>query len=178
MGEETKIQVREVKKGAAAVGGIVERYMIRFLGPLGRQIQSATQVGRAMALVGITAIVVSLVLIFANALSFSLRTEAAKGALVVSKPVANLRAKPSTKAKVVAKAEKGETVSSIDSTEGWYKVRAQAGTGWISKDMVARRGNKANKAVVITYEMKGYGIVFLAGLGLFVLGIMQKQKGR
>jgi hypothetical protein len=178
MGDETKIQAREVKKGAAAMGSIVERYMIRLLGPLGRKIQEATPLGRAMALIGITAIAVSLVLIFANALSFSFRTEAAKGALVVSKPVANLRAKPSTKAKVVAKAEKGETVSSIDSTEGWYKVRAQAGTGWISKDMVARRGNKANKAVVITYEMKGYGIVFLAGLALFIAGIVQKQKGR
>jgi uncharacterized protein YgiM (DUF1202 family) len=173
MGDETKIQAREVKQGAAAMGSIVERYMIRLLGPLGRKIQGATPVGRAMALVGITAITVSVVLIFANALSF--RTEIAKGVLVVSKPVANLRAKPSTKAKVVAKAEKGETVSSIDSAEGWYKVRAQAGTGWIAKEMVARKGNKA---VVLTYEMKGYGIVFLTGLALFIAGIVQKQKGR
>jgi uncharacterized protein YgiM (DUF1202 family) len=171
MGDETRVQVREVKKGAVAMGGIVERYMIRLLGPLGRKVQAATQAGRAMALAGIAAIVVSVVLIFANALSF--RTEIVKGVLVVSKPVANLRAKPSTAGKVIAKAEKGETVSYLSSSDSWYKVRASAGTGWISQDMVERRGKKA---VVITYEMKGYGIVFLAGLALFVAGIVQKQN--
>lgn len=171
MGDETRIQAREVKKGAVAMGGIVERKMIRWLGPVGRKIQGATQVGRIMALVGIAAIVVSVVLIFANALSY--RTEVVKGVLMVSKPVANLRAKPSVKGKVVAKAEQGATLSYISSTEGWYKVRAQAGTGWISQDMVGRKGNEA---VVVTYEKKGYGIAFLAGLAFFILGIVQKQK--
>lgn len=171
MGDETKIQVREVKKGAVAMGGIVERKMIRWLGPLGRKIQAATQIGRIMALVGITAIIVSVILIFANGLSY--RTEVVKGVLVVSKPSANLRAKPAAKSKVIAKAEKGETLSYISSSEGWYKVRAQAGAGWIPQDMVARKGNEA---VVITYEKKGYGIAFLAGLALCILGIVQKQK--
>jgi uncharacterized protein YgiM (DUF1202 family) len=171
MGDETRVQAREVKKGAVAMGGIVERYMIRFLGPLGRKIQAATQVGRIMALVGIVAIVVSVVLIISNALTF--RTEIVKGVLVVSKPVANLRAKPSTKGKVIAKAEKGETVSYLSSADTWYKVQAKAGAGWISQDMVERKGNKA---VVVTYEMKGYGTVFLGGLALFVLGIVQKKK--
>jgi len=171
MGDETRVQVREVKKGAVAMGGIVERYMIRFLGPLGRKIQAATQVGRVMALVGIAAIAVGVVLIFSNALTF--RTEIVKGVLVVSRPVANLRAKPSTTGKVIAKAEKGETVSYLSSADNWYKVRASAGTGWISQDMVERKGRKA---VVITYEMKGYGIVFLAGVALFILGIVQKSK--
>jgi hypothetical protein len=171
MGDETRIQAREVKKGAVAMGGIVERYLIRFLGPVGRKVQSSTKVGRIMALLGILAIVVSAVLIFANALTF--RTEIVKGVLVVSKPVANLRSKPSTAGKVIAKAEKGETVSYLSSADSWYKVRAQAGTGWIAQDMVERKGNKA---VVVTYEMKGYGTVFLAGLALLILGIVQKQK--
>jgi len=170
MGDETRVQVREVKKGAVAMGGIVERYMIRFLGPLGRKIQAATQVGRVMALVGIAAITVGVVLIFSNALTF--RTEIVKGVLVVSRPVANLRAKPSTTGKVIAKAEKGETVSYLSSADNWYKVRASAGTGWISQDMVERKGRKA---VVITYEMKGYGLVFAAGLVLFIAGLFLKK---
>ncbi len=70
MGDETRVQVSEVKKGAAAMGGIVERYMIRWLGPLGRKIAESTKAGRIMALIGIVAIVVSLVLIYMYSLSF------------------------------------------------------------------------------------------------------------
>lgn len=70
MGDETRVQVREVKKGAAAMGDIVERYMIRWLGPLGRKISESTKAGRIMALIGVVAIVVSLVLIYVYSFSF------------------------------------------------------------------------------------------------------------
>ncbi len=61
MGDETKVQMREVAKGAAAMGSVVERYMIRFLGPVGRKIAAANKSGRTMALIGVVAIVVSVV---------------------------------------------------------------------------------------------------------------------
>ncbi len=113
MGDETKVQMREVAKGVEAVGGIVERYMVRFLGPLGRKIAAATKTGRIMALLGVATIIVSLsLIIFDN--SISMRT-------------------------------------------------------------VAR---KKTEFVVVTYEKKGYGIPFLAGIGLLVVGIMQKQHRR
>ena len=171
MGNETKIQVREIKKGMEAAGNVLERYLIRFLGPLGRKISGATQTGRIMALVGIATVAVSLALIAVFALSF--RTEIQKGVLVVSKQIVNIRDRASAKGKVVAKTEKGETLSYISSAEGWYNVRATGGTGWVSHDMVERKGNKT---VVIEYEMKGFGIAFLSGLGLFVAGILQEKK--
>ena len=171
MGDETKVQVREIKKGMEAAGSVLERYLIRFLGPLGRRISEATQTGRIMALAGIVVVVVSLVLIALFALSF--RTEIQKGVLVVSKQVVNIRDRASVKGKVVAKAEKGEPLSYIASAEGWYNVRATGGTGWVSSDMVERKGNRT---VVIAYEMKGYGIAFLAGAGLFIAGILQKKR--
>lgn len=60
MGDETRIQIKEVKKGVEAMGGIVERYMIRFLGPLGRKISQATRAGRVMALIGVVGVLVAL----------------------------------------------------------------------------------------------------------------------
>jgi hypothetical protein len=39
--------------------------------------------------------------------------------------------------------------------------------------MVERKGNRT---VVIEYEMKGFGTAFLAGMGLFIAGILQKKK--
>jgi len=110
MGDETRVQMREFKKGVGAAGNVVERYMIRLLGPIGKKIAEATKAGRGMALIGITAVVVSLVLIFADAT--------------------------------------------------WFRSFER----------------KGHKYVNITYEQKGYGIAFLAGLGLFVVGIMQKKR--
>lgn len=111
MGDETRVQVGAVKKGVEAAGGIVERYMIRLLGPLGRKISQATKTGRIMALIGVVAIVAGVVLIYLNSFSFD--------------------------------------------------------------TAVTRKGLKI---VTMRYEMEGYGIVFLAGVGLLVIGILQKQK--
>jgi hypothetical protein len=109
MGDQTVVQMREIKKGVGAAGNIVERYLIRVLGPLGKKIAEASKVGRAMALVGVVTVIVSLGLIF------------------------------------------------IDST--WFKMSERKGRQFVN----------------ITYERKGYGIAFLAGLGLFVVGVMQKK---
>ncbi len=110
MGDETRVQINEFKKGVGAAGNVVERYMIRLLGPIGRKIEEATKAGRIMALIGVVAVVVSLVLIFTDAT--------------------------------------------------WFHASER----------------KGHKYVNITYERKGYGVAFLAGLGLFAVGIMQKKK--
>ncbi len=110
MGDETVVQMREFKKGMGAAGNVVERYMIRVLGPIGKKIAAASKAGRAMALIGVATVLVSLVLIFTNATSF--RTFEKKG----------------------------------------------------------------HQYVNITYERKGYGIAFLAGLGLYIVGVVQKKK--
>ena len=122
-----------------------------------------------MALVGVVA--AGQVPILANAVSF--RTEMLKGVLVVSKKVVNVREKATVKAEVVAKAEQGDRLLYLAATEGWYKVRAKEGTGWISRHMVRHKGNRT---AIIEYERKGYGIVFLPGLGLLTGGIVQQQK--
>ncbi len=70
MGDETRMQVREMKKGVEAVGGIAERYMIRWLGPLGRKITGLpSKNARLMALAGVLVVVVVLgIFIFSDAL--------------------------------------------------------------------------------------------------------------
>ncbi len=108
-GDQTVVQMREVKKGMGAAGGIIERYMIRLLGPVGKKIAEASQAGRIMALLGVVAVIVSLVLIFTDAT-------------------------------------------------------------WIRTSQT-----KGRQFVNITYERKGYGIAFLAGLGLYAFGVMQKK---
>jgi hypothetical protein len=69
MGDETRVQMREMQKGAEALGGIVERYMIRFLGPVGKRLSQSTKAGRLMGLIGVVGVLVSLVFfIFTDAL--------------------------------------------------------------------------------------------------------------
>lgn len=109
MGDQTVVQMREITKGVSAAGNIVERYLIRVLGPLGKKIAEASQVGRVMALLGVITVIVSLSLIFTNAT--------------------------------------------------WVKTSRSKGRQFVN----------------ITYEQKGYGYVFVAGLGLFGVGMMQKK---
>ena len=70
MGDQTVVQMREVTKGMGAAGNIVERYLIRVLGPIGKKIAEASKVGRVMALLGVVTVVVSLALIFTDATWF------------------------------------------------------------------------------------------------------------
>lgn len=111
MGDETRVQIREVQKGVEAMGGIAERYMIRLLGPLGKKIAAATKTGRIMALIGVLGTIVFGVLIYLNSL-------------------------------------------------------------WIGTS-VTRKGLKI---LTVRYEMEGYGIPFLIGIGLVIFGIMQKKR--
>ncbi len=171
MGDETRVQIREAKKGAEALGGIIERYMIRFLGPVGRKIAASTRAGRVMALIGVVAVLVSLILIITDALTF--HKEMTKGVLVAAKSIVNVRDRAGSKGRVIAKAQEGDRLGYIAYSDGWYKVRAAGNTGWVSEDMVSQKGSDT---VVIEYQMKGYGIPFLAGLALFVVGIMQQKK--
>lgn len=110
MGDQTVVQMREITKGMGAAGNIVERYLIRVLGPLGEKIAEASRVGRVMALLGVVTVVVSLALIFTDAT--------------------------------------------------WFKMSRSKGRQFVN----------------ITYEQKGYGASFLAGLGLFAVGMTQKKR--
>jgi hypothetical protein len=109
MGDQTIVQMREVTKGMGAAGNIVERYLIRVFGPIGKKIAEASKVGRVMALLGVITVIVSLALIFTDAT--------------------------------------------------WFKTSKSRGRQFVN----------------ITYEQKGYGVAFLAGLGLFGVGVLQKK---
>jgi hypothetical protein len=158
----------KVKTTASTAGSRLYYALLPLLETVGRRARELSSAGRTMALVGITAIAAGIVLILATTLSF----HTTESVLLVSKPVANIRVEPSIDGKVIAQAGKGETFSSLASTEGWHKVQAQAGTGWISERMVER---KDNKRLTVAYTMKGYELVFLAGLALFLMGIMKKK---
>ena len=110
MGDETRVQIKELQKGAEALGGIAERYLIRFLGPLGRRIAQSSKAGRLMALAGVVTVIVSGILIYINSL-------------------------------------------------------------WFGTSM----GRRGIKTVTIQYQMEGYGIYFVIGLALFILGLMQRK---
>ncbi len=94
----------------------------------GREMRFINPKRGSLALVGVIAVAAAQVLIFADALSF--RTGIVKGTLIVARPVVNLRDKAAAKGKVVAKAERGETLSYLASSDGGYRVRAKSGTGW------------------------------------------------
>ena len=168
MGDETRVQMREAKKGAEAIGNILERYLVRILGPLGRRIQTATPTGRILALSGVVVAIISIVIILFTSLKFDI---AQPRWLTVKKKTVNVRSKPSVRGKIVTKVYKGRKVKRLTSTKNWHKVRTRGKTGWIAKTMVG-----GNRSLIMVYEMKGFGILFLVGIGLFVAGILQRRS--
>ncbi|HEX9062928.1 MAG TPA: SH3 domain-containing C40 family peptidase [Clostridia bacterium] len=55
----------------------------------------------------------------------------------------NVRSKPSTEARVLEKAEKGDSVSILDEADGWYRVSIDGTKGWVSSSFVKLSGSKS-----------------------------------
>lgn len=58
----------------------------------------------------------------------------------------NVRSKPSTEAKVLEKAGKGDSVSILDEADGWYRISIDGTKGWVSSSFVKLSGSKSTKA--------------------------------
>ncbi|MEK6742412.1 MAG: DUF4388 domain-containing protein [Nitrospirota bacterium] len=162
--------VRKGKQIAGSASDLLRRTVAPRLESALGWVRAFSPDGRAMMLAGITVTVVGIALILLFTLSF----DTAGGDLVVTGRVVNIRAKPSTTAKVVAKAGKGETLSPVSSREGWHEVRTRTGgTGWVSQRLVER---KERKGPGVSYDMKGFELVLVAGLALIVVGIMRRRR--
>ena len=162
---------RKVKKISATAGGMLRRYLLPLLETVGGKVRDFSPDGRAMALAGIAVLAVGVVLLFATTLSF--QNKITGSVLVVSKPLVNIRVRPSAAGRVIARMEKGAALSPIMSIEGWHKVKTKTGTGWISQQMVERQDIKE---LDVTYDMKGFELVFAAGLALLTLGLVRRYR--
>lgn len=57
--------------------------------------------------------------------------------VVVKVPVANLRSAPGTRQRIVARADYGEVLRTLERREGWLRVRRDGGrSGWVARRLV------------------------------------------
>lgn len=57
--------------------------------------------------------------------------------VVVKVPVANLRGAPGTRHRIVARADCGEVLRTLERREGWLRVRRVSGrSGWVARRLV------------------------------------------
>lgn len=57
--------------------------------------------------------------------------------VVVKVPVANLRSAPGTRHRIVARADHGEVLRTLERREGWLRVRRDSGrSGWVARRLV------------------------------------------
>jgi len=59
-----------------------------------------------------------------------------EGHMIVKKRKINLRSAPSTRSKVVAKADYGVVFKTLEKKKGWVKVRQGGVTGWVNDDLL------------------------------------------
>lgn len=70
----------------------------------------------------------------------------ASATIVVTANILNVRSEPNTSAKVVAKLEKGKTVTAVAHSGNWYKIKTAKGiTGWASKEYLSLQKTQSSK---------------------------------
>jgi TonB family protein len=73
--------------------------------------------------------------------------EAVIGSVTITATTANVRHDPSTNAAVLTQVTKGERLPLLGAGDEWMKVRLASGeSGWVSKSLVAREGERASRA--------------------------------
>jgi hypothetical protein len=94
--------------------------------------------------------------------------------LLVTGRIVNLRAEPTTKSNVVAKASQGDTVAALSFSEGWHEVRTTEGnTGWVWKSLVEKQeGRSANGTGLTVLAV----FVLVASLAFLSIGILRRRR--
>lgn len=75
---------------------------------------------------------------FENDVGWVYRTlTARKPHMVVKSKVANIRSAPTTRSRIVGKAEYGEVLRTLENRSGWTKIRNETGlVGWVSRTLL------------------------------------------
>jgi hypothetical protein len=167
--EFTVIAVRKGERIVGAAGDLVRGSIMPRLASAASTVRAFSPDGRALIYAGAAGIATGIALILLTALTF----QPPSNELRITGRVVNLRATPTTKAKVVVKVDRGEKVSLLASEKGWYQVRTQSGAqGWIWNTLAER--NKSTRTSV--YGMTGSGFVLVSGLAILVIGILRKRR--
>jgi hypothetical protein len=166
-----KTVFRKGQRIARSAIDLARRELIPWLKKAPGKVRAFSPDGRALIVAGIIGVAVGAALIVLTAHS----SRTAGSELLVTGRVVKVRANPTTDAKVVAKMERGETVSSISFNEGWHQVRTRTGdTGWVWQSLVER---KETKSAAVGYGTIGYGLVLVTGVALLITGIIRQRKG-
>ena len=162
--------VQKGKHYAGHASDRMRRQVIPWLKTAGSRVRDFSPDGRAMIYAGSGGIAAGIGLL----LLFTLAFGTPGSELMITGRVVNLRAKPTTAAKVVAKVERGDTVAEVSFAEGWHEVRTEAGeTGWIWQNLAER---KESKGPSVNTGTIGAGLVLIAGIALLVVGMMRRRK--
>lgn len=160
-----------VRKGKAVAGTardlLRSSVVPRLANALGK-VRAFSPDGRALIHAGAGGIALGIALIVLPVLVYR---QSGSG-LVITGRVVNIRAAPSTGAKVVAKAAQGDAVSLLSSAKGWHQVRTKTGAaGWIWEKLAKRQ---ENKTAAFGCAMAGSILSLIAGAALLIAGIKRK----
>jgi len=160
------------KQFAASASDWLRRGLIPRLSEIGSKARAFSPDGKALIFAGAGVIAAGAALFLLTASS----SRTSGGDLLVTGRIVNIRANPATSGKVVAKVERGDTVSSVTFSDGWHQVRTRTGeTGWVWKSLVERKEPAAGS--------KGAGrgrmvlvLPLIAGAALLGVGVLRKRR--
>ena len=171
MGDQTINQKKLVKEGAKALGSLFQKYLKGILERLLTPLAHLTTLGKSIA--GTAAIVA---LLCAGLIVFDashLALETGNGAVITGKTV-NVRQSPTTKAKVLTQAHKGDRFEIVGSEKKWTNIRSLNGklAGWVANSLIEP---KTGRTFVYRYDMKGYILLLIVAIAAFIVALRLKE---
>ena len=171
MGDQTINQKKQVQEGAKALGSLLQKYLKTILDKLLSPLAHLSTLGKSIA--GTAAVVAflcaGLIVFDASHMAF----ETGNGAVITGKTV-NVRQSPTTKAKVLTQAHKGDRFEIVGSEKKWTNIRSMDGklTGWVANSLIEP---KTGRTFVYRYDMKGYILLLIIAIAAFIVALRLKE---
>jgi len=172
MGDQTIMQKKQIVDGIKALGSLLQKFVKRVQGRLLGRLDHLTTAGKTTAAVAAGVAVICAGLIAFDASHLGIVT--GKTAIVTGKTV-NVRKSPTTRAKILTQAHKGDRFEIVGSKETWTNIRSLDGkvTGWMANSLFK---TKEDRTFVYRYDMKGYILFLVAAVVAFLVALRLKEK--
>ena len=154
------------------VGKYVKKNYLNTVGKIMSCFSRSTLLGKTFIILGLIAAISVVYLSAKYAIDISIEKSEY---ILVTSTSANVREGNTTQTKIIEKVRNGDRLTRKGESKKWWYVQGDdwKKPGWISKKLAKL---ERKKELSVNYEMKGFGLAFLASLIMFFGGFCLRQN--
>ena len=170
--DDVKQIIRFIWKSATLIGKSVKGIYLNTMGRLMACFFRSTFLGRTLIILGLIAAIGVVYLTGKYAIDISIEKSEY---ILVTSAVANVREGNTTETEVIERVKNGDRLNWKGESKQWWYVQGDdwKKPGWISKKLAKL---ERKKDLLLNYEMRGFGLAFLASLIMLFGGFYLRQE--